>query len=79
MSKATTSNVPTAKKSDTKAPDAAPDSDAVLPYPNMDVVQYLFTLNQPSLSHLHESARSELLRAVEADGLSSHLTDQRTI
>jgi 26S proteasome regulatory subunit N7 len=42
----------------------------VLPIPNLNVPQCLFGLSNPSLKHLHDKARKELLEGVKADGAS---------
>lgn len=44
--------------------------DLVLPYPNLELAQYYFILSSPSLSHLHENARTELLKGIQADRTS---------
>lgn len=41
--------------------------DIVLPIPNLELAQHYFVLSTPSLSHLHENARTELLKGIEAD------------
>lgn len=41
--------------------------EVVLPIPNLALPQHLFTLSKPSLSHLHENARKELLEGIKAD------------
>jgi 26S proteasome subunit RPN7 len=44
-------------------------ADDVLPIPNLNLPQHFFTLSTPSLAHLHDNARQELLRggALSAD------------
>ena len=41
--------------------------DIVLPLPNLELPQHLFTLSNPSLSHLHENAAKHLLAGIEVD------------
>ncbi len=41
--------------------------DIVLPIPNLSLPQQLFVLSTPSLTALHENARTELLKNIEAD------------
>lgn len=41
--------------------------DEVLPIPNYNAPQHYFVLSTPSLSHLHENARKELLANIQAD------------
>ena len=41
--------------------------DIVLPIPNLTLPQNLFTLSTPSLAHLHENARTELLQGIQTD------------
>ncbi|TCD65935.1 hypothetical protein EIP91_002003 [Steccherinum ochraceum] len=46
--------------------------DIVLPYPNLELAQYYFILSSPSLSHLHENARTELLKGIQADQMAPY-------
>jgi 26S proteasome regulatory subunit N7 len=41
--------------------------DIVLPIPNLSLPQHFFVLSTPSLAHLHENARQELLKGIQAD------------
>jgi 26S proteasome regulatory subunit N7 len=41
--------------------------DIVLPIPNLDLPQCAFTLSIPSLGHLHDEARTELLKGIQKD------------
>lgn len=41
--------------------------DLVLPYPNLELAQHFFVLSSPSLAHLHDNARKDLLKGIEAD------------
>jgi len=43
--------------------------DIVLPIPNLNLPQHFFTLSTPSLSHLQENARQELIKGIEADSV----------
>jgi 26S proteasome regulatory subunit N7 len=43
--------------------------DIVLPIPNLKLPEYVFKLANPSLSHLHEEARKELMEGIEKDGM----------
>jgi len=45
--------------------------DIVLPYPNLDLPQCAFILSQPSLPHLHEKARTDLLAGIQEDRMPS--------
>src|SRR5258708_27070686 len=44
----------------------------VLPIPNLALPQECFVLQQPSLSHLHESARVALLEGIKADQMAPY-------
>ncbi|KAH6903640.1 proteasome 26S subunit [Coprinopsis sp. MPI-PUGE-AT-0042] len=44
----------------------------VLPIPNLNVPQCLFVLSNPSLKHLHEKARQELLEGIKADEMGPY-------
>jgi 26S proteasome regulatory subunit N7 len=44
--------------------------DIVLPIPNLALPQNLFILSTPSLTHLQDNARKELLEGIKADRLS---------
>ncbi|GBE81660.1 PCI-domain-containing protein [Sparassis latifolia] len=46
--------------------------DVVLPIPNSALPQYFFVLSRPSLSHLHENARKELLAGIQADQMAPY-------
>ncbi|EPQ57701.1 PCI-domain-containing protein [Gloeophyllum trabeum ATCC 11539] len=46
--------------------------DIVLPIPNLNLSQQYFTLSTPSLSHLHETARKELLEGIKADQMAPY-------
>ncbi|KAG6867587.1 hypothetical protein C0993_000837 [Termitomyces sp. T159_Od127] len=46
--------------------------EVVLPIPNLALAQHLFTLTQPSLDHLHEDARTELLKGISADQMAPY-------
>lgn len=41
--------------------------DAVLPIPNLGLAQNYFVLSTPSLEHLQQDARKELLEGIQAD------------
>jgi 26S proteasome regulatory subunit N7 len=41
--------------------------EVVLPIPNLTLPQDFFTLSTPSLSHLHENARTHLVQAIKED------------
>lgn len=49
--------------------------DIVLAIPNLLLPQYLFTLSSQSLSAGHETARTELLQAIEKDGTPDILSE----
>ncbi|KAG6873412.1 hypothetical protein C0995_015837 [Termitomyces sp. Mi166 len=44
----------------------------VLPIPNLLLSQHLFTLTQPGLAHLHDNARTELLKGISADQMAPY-------
>ena len=44
--------------------------DAVLPIPDLKLPQLYFILTKPSLSHLHEDARRDLLEGIKNDRTS---------
>jgi 26S proteasome regulatory subunit N7 len=44
----------------------------VLPIPNIALPQECFVLQQPSLSHLHDSARVALLKGIKADQMAPY-------
>ncbi|TFK47736.1 PCI-domain-containing protein [Heliocybe sulcata] len=46
--------------------------DIVLPIPNLSLSQHYFTLSTPSLSHLHGTARKELLEGIKAEQMSPY-------
>ncbi|KAG9226449.1 hypothetical protein CCMSSC00406_0003328 [Pleurotus cornucopiae] len=46
--------------------------DIVLPIPNLSLPQQLFVLSTPSLTALHENARTELLKNIEADQMAPY-------
>ena len=46
--------------------------DNVLPIPNLALPQECFVLQQPSLSHLHDSARVALLKGITADQMAPY-------
>ncbi|KAI0782254.1 PCI-domain-containing protein [Abortiporus biennis] len=46
--------------------------DIVYPYPNIELAQHYFVLSAPSLSHLHENARKELLKGIQADQMAPY-------
>ncbi|KAF7440352.1 hypothetical protein PC9H_000696 [Pleurotus ostreatus] len=46
--------------------------DIVLPIPNLSLPQQLFVLSAPSLTALHENARTELLKNIEADQMAPY-------
>ncbi|KAG5725430.1 26S proteasome non-ATPase regulatory subunit 6 [Termitomyces sp. T112] len=46
--------------------------EVVLPIPNLVLSQQLFTLTQPSLAHLHDNARTELLKGISADQMAPY-------
>ena len=45
--------------------------DIVLPIPNLDLPQCAFTLSTPSLAHLHDEARTELLKGIQKDRMDN--------
>jgi 26S proteasome regulatory subunit N7 len=45
--------------------------DIVLPIPNLNLPQQFFVLSTPSLAHLHQDARQELLKGIQADSMCS--------
>ena len=47
--------------------------DAVLPIPDLKLPQLYFTLTKPSLSHLHDDARRDLLEGIKNDRKSPSL------
>jgi len=47
--------------------------DEILPFPNLRVAQYNFTLSNPRLVHLHEEGAANLLKAIEADEMAPYL------
>ncbi|KAF4576433.1 hypothetical protein EYR40_000671 [Pleurotus pulmonarius] len=46
--------------------------DIVLPIPNLSLPQQLFVLSTPSLTALHENARTQLLKNIEADQMAPY-------
>lgn len=44
----------------------------VLPIPNLQLPQHYFVLTVPSLSHLHERAREDLLAGIRADSMAPY-------
>ncbi|KAI0306258.1 PCI-domain-containing protein [Multifurca ochricompacta] len=46
--------------------------ETVLPFPNLALPQECFVLQQPSLSHLHASARPALLQGIKADQMTPY-------
>ena len=44
--------------------------DSVLPIPDLKLPQLYFILTKPSLSHLHEDARKDLLEGIKNDRTS---------
>jgi len=48
-------------------PTFAMADDAVLPIPDLKLPQLYFTLTKPSLSHLHDGARRDLLEGIKND------------
>ncbi|KAI5997500.1 26S proteasome subunit RPN7-domain-containing protein [Pisolithus albus] len=46
--------------------------DRILPIPNISLPQHLFTLVNPSLSHLHDVAWKSLLEGIEADNMAPY-------
>ncbi|KAG6876113.1 hypothetical protein C0992_000924 [Termitomyces sp. T32_za158] len=46
--------------------------EVVLPIPNLALAQHLFTLTQPRLAHLHDNARTELLKGIAADQMAPY-------
>ncbi|KAI0076430.1 PCI-domain-containing protein [Panus rudis PR-1116 ss-1] len=46
--------------------------DIVLPIPNLELAQHAFVLSSPKLKHLHENARKELLKGIEADQMAPY-------
>lgn len=46
-------------------------TDVVLPIPNLALPQYLFVLSTPSLSRLHDDARTQLLEGIEKDEMGT--------
>jgi len=46
--------------------------DIVLPIPNLNLPQHFFTLSSPSLLHLHDNARTELLAGIQADQMAPY-------
>ncbi|TFK37086.1 26S proteasome subunit RPN7-domain-containing protein [Crucibulum laeve] len=46
--------------------------EVVLPIPNLGLPQNLFTLSQPSLAHLHDKAREELIAGIKADEMGPY-------
>lgn len=49
--------------------------DTILPIPNLSLSQHVFTLLSPSLRHLHDNARTQLLDGIKADSTSISCTD----
>lgn len=43
--------------------------DIVLPIPNLMLPQHLFVLSLPAFSHMHDTARKELLEGIQADSM----------
>lgn len=41
--------------------------DLVFPFPNLELPQDTFVLSLPSLSHLHDNARTHLLAGIQKD------------
>ncbi|KAG9309195.1 26S proteasome subunit RPN7-domain-containing protein [Chiua virens] len=46
--------------------------DAILPIPNLTLPQHVFVLLSPSLKHLHDKARNELLDGIKADKMAPY-------
>ncbi|KAH7906003.1 26S proteasome subunit RPN7-domain-containing protein [Hygrophoropsis aurantiaca] len=46
--------------------------EVVLPIPNLTLPQHFFSLSTPSLERLHENARAELLKGIEADQMAPY-------
>ncbi|KAF8489860.1 PCI-domain-containing protein [Gautieria morchelliformis] len=46
--------------------------DVVLPIPNFDLTQFAFILSTPSLTHLHDHARTELLKGIQKDQMAPY-------
>ncbi|KAG6831476.1 hypothetical protein H0H92_010385 [Tricholoma furcatifolium] len=46
--------------------------EVVLAIPNLILSQHLFTLTQPSLTHLHDNARTELLNGIKAESMAPY-------
>ncbi|KDQ61274.1 hypothetical protein JAAARDRAFT_173883 [Jaapia argillacea MUCL 33604] len=46
--------------------------DIVLPIPNLNLAQHYFTLSTPTLSHLHDNARKELLEGIKTDQMAPY-------
>ncbi|KAF8513026.1 proteasome 26S subunit [Hysterangium stoloniferum] len=46
--------------------------DIVLPIPNLELPQYAFTLSQPSLGHLQDKARVDLLTGIQKDHMAPY-------
>ncbi|KAI0823540.1 PCI-domain-containing protein [Trametes gibbosa] len=46
--------------------------DTVLPIPNLSLAQNYFVLSTPSLNHLHQNARKELLAGIQADQMAPY-------
>jgi len=46
-------------------------TEVVLPIPNLALPQYLFVLSSPSLSRLHDDARTQLLAGIEKDEMGT--------
>ncbi|CAL1705800.1 unnamed protein product [Somion occarium] len=46
--------------------------DIVLPIPNLELAQHYFVLSTPSLQRLHDNARVELLKGIQADQMAPY-------
>ncbi|KAN0076704.1 26S proteasome subunit RPN7 domain containing protein [Tylopilus felleus] len=46
--------------------------DTILPIPNLSLSQHVFTLLSPSLRHLHDNARTQLLDGIKADKMTPY-------
>ncbi|KAH9848841.1 PCI-domain-containing protein [Lenzites betulinus] len=46
--------------------------DTVLPIPNLSLAQNYFVLSTPSLEHLHQNARKDLLAGIQADQMAPY-------
>jgi hypothetical protein len=51
---------------------AMSSEEVVLPIPNLQLAEHAFVLSKPTLSHLHEKAREELLAGIRADQMAPY-------